>query len=306
MFFRIKQMLLCCVVVVLFVTLMELVERSSACYKLDYYPQTHLMRYPAGAVIHWGREGYGTTTIGPEGMIVNKSLGAGARVLFLGDSFTEALQVDDADKFTELTQELYNRQLPAKPINTLNFAFSGQSAVQYAADLPGLSRYWQPQIVVVQLSSFDFDKSDVTLRTNNQTARLATQPNGQFTIENALPPTVSRKQRGMRILANARLFSTVARVSWRVNQFLNNTASSETAATTPSAAPVVAQTGPEANAQETAYRERVQWLLQQLRETCQAQGARLVVLYTPRAPQFQQNRIWYDESWPRRIAPESL
>ena len=180
--FRLLQLLLCACVLLIFVSLLELAERSSSYFDLVPYADTQTVRYRAGASIRWGREGYGVTSIGPHGMIAAKPLGDGPRVLFLGDSFTEALQVDDAEKFTEVCQHIYNQQFPQQPSTTLNFAVSGQGAVQHAADLPGLARVYRPDIVVAQLSVYDFWPADAKRKIPTQPAFLTAQ-NGVLAIE---------------------------------------------------------------------------------------------------------------------------
>ena len=236
--FRFLQLLLFAGVLAAFAGLLELTERSSSYFDLATYAETGIVRYRAASTIYWGREGYGATTIGPGGIIVNKPTGAGARVLFLGDSYTEALQVSDAEKFTELVQAQYNQRFPARPIVTLNFAISGQSATQHAADLAGLGPALRPQVVVAQLSPYDFTPQDAKQKIATQPAYLTAGPDGKWAIQRQPPPNANTwRARVTRWLIRARLFSTYARASWRAQRLLSGSAPPELANETPPAAP---------------------------------------------------------------------
>ncbi len=284
--FRLLQMLLCVCVLLGFVALLELSERSSTYFDLTPYADTETVRYRAGATIRWGREGYGVTHIGPHGMIAAKPLGDGPRVLFLGDSYTEALQVDDAEKFTEACQSLYNQQFPQQPSTTLNFAVSGQGAAQHAADLPGLARVYRPRIVVAQLSVYDFWPADAKRKIPTQPAFL-TEQNGALAIgrKSFNAPANWRQQ-----LMRGRLFSTYARASWRLQNLLRPQAESGS-----EAAPDAA-TSTKDEAYFAEYRAITEFLLKQLAQTAQASGAQLTVLYTPKTPLLQNGRIIRDEA----------
>ena len=87
-----------------------------------------------------------------------------------------------------------------------------------------------------------------------------------------------------------RLFSTYARVSWRLQNLLRPQAKSDNEA----APDTVTTTKDEAYFAE--YRAITEFLLKQLAQTAQAAGAQLTVLYTPQTPLLQNGRIIRDEA----------
>jgi lysophospholipase L1-like esterase len=281
--FRLLQLLLCACVCVCFVALLEGFERSSSYFDLAQDPQTGIARYRPGSSIRWGREGYGVTSIGPHGMIVNKPLDDKPRILFLGDSYTEALQVHDAEKFTEITQTAYNQRFPASPITTLNFAVSGQSAAQHVADLEGLLPVLRPRAVVVQLSTLDFLPDDLKRRIPTQPAWLGIAADGAPEIRRgSITPEKTLRAR----LQKARLFSTYARISWRLQNLLTD-APNET--NTESASPPT-----ETYANE--YKHLARFLLGKMKQECENAGVPLAALYNPRAPLLRGNLLFMQEA----------
>ena len=305
--FRAQQLGLCGLVLLAFTALLELGERSSGFFDLVTYSDANLLRYRAGATIRWGREGYGVTNIGPYGMIGSTPQETGAQILFLGDSLTEALQVNEDEKFTALTQQRYNRNWPQQQVTTLNFAMSGVSAVQHAADLAGLRRITQPRVVVVQVGLDDFLPQAARTTSPTQPAFLKDGPDGNFTLSRApFPDQNSRSARLKQRLIQWRLYSVYARVSWRLQNFLRpGNAPAEDNAPVPAVAPSLVAAGEK----EPDERRRVmQFLLRRMKDECQAAGAQLVFLYISRIPQLQRGRILWDESeaGPQVVAEREL
>ena len=284
--FRLFQLLLCACVLLAFVGLLELAERSSSYFDLVPYADTQTVRYRAGVSIRWGREGYGVTSIGPHGMIANKVIPDERRVLFLGDSFTEALQVDDSDKFTEVLQQLYNQQFPLEPVTTLNFAISGQGAAQHVADLSGLAKFYRPKVVVAQLSVYDFWPTDATRKIPAQPAFL-TNKDGILAIERK-PYTSAASWRER--LIQGRLFSTYARASWRLQSLAQQKIGSEGETAPVSAAPIPGE------AYYAEFGRVTRFLLTQLAQETETSNAQLAILYTPQTPILQNGRIVREES----------
>jgi lysophospholipase L1-like esterase len=284
--FRLLQLLLCACVFIFFAALLEFAERSSAYFALTFYPDAGIVRYRAGDTLRWGREGYGVTRVGARGMIAAKPLDKGKRVLFLGDSYTEALQVDDADKFTEILQSLYNQQFPQTPITTLNFAVSGQGAAQHAADLPGLLQTQKPQLVVAQLSVYDFWPADAKRKIPAQPAYLA-EKNGALALERKpYAPPAGWREKLMRI----RLFSFYARASWRLQNLFKPQTEDENAPAPETAAKV------QTDAYFTEYKRITRFLLTQMAQQTRASGAQMAALYTPKTPLLQDGRVLWDEA----------
>ncbi len=293
--FRVQQLMLCGLVLLAFIALLELGERSSDFFDLVTYSDTNLLRYRAGATIRWGREGYGVTSIGPYGMIGSAPQKTGAQIIFLGDSLTEALQVNENEKFTALTQQRYNENWPQQQVTTLNFAMSGVSAVQHAADLAGLRRITQPRVVVVQVGLDDFLPQAVRTTSPTQPAFLKDGPDGNFLLSRVpVPNQNSRSARLKQRLIQWRLYSVYARISWRLQNLLwpgNEPAADNAPPLAVAPSPVAA------GEKEPDERRRVmQFLLGRMKDECQAAGAQLVLLYIARIPQLQHGRIFRDEA----------
>ncbi|MCB0213359.1 MAG: hypothetical protein KDJ52_28710, partial [Anaerolineae bacterium] len=103
-------------------------------------------------------EGYGMTTYGENGLIVNKPLNPDAkRLLFIGDSFVKAVQVSDQNKFTELVEQQWNSAHPDRPIQSLNMGLGGQHIDTYLSFSQNMDEYFQPDLVFITLNRNDFE-----------------------------------------------------------------------------------------------------------------------------------------------------
>ena len=102
-------------------------------------------------------EGYGITSYGEDGLIVNKTLDPTVfRVLFMGDSFVKAKHVPDHEKFTEIVERAWNATHPAGPIQTLNLGLGGQSMSTYLSFGDNMDRRFHPDLVFVLINRNDF------------------------------------------------------------------------------------------------------------------------------------------------------
>jgi len=106
-----------------------------------------------GTHVLWGTEGYGRTTYVGDGEIASPS-DTGAVIVVLGDSHTEALQVDDATKFVSVAESELRRR--GRLFNLRNLGFSGGTMADYVRVGPSVMSRYHPALVVIQLSSADF------------------------------------------------------------------------------------------------------------------------------------------------------
>ena len=112
----------------------------------------------AGASQLSTQEGYGLTTFGENGLIVNKELNPDAlRVLFVGDSYVKAKQVSDPLKFTELVEQSWNDAHPEQPIQTLNLGLGGQDMPTFLSFGHNMDRQFEPDLVFLLLGGADMD-----------------------------------------------------------------------------------------------------------------------------------------------------
>jgi hypothetical protein len=143
-------------------------------------------------------------------------------IMVLGDSFTEAHQVNDNEVFTELL----GRTLQSQGINNpvLNFSKSGYSVADYVALASNIQAVFRPTWVVIQVREDDFaagawqtDRRHFALGADRRT----------LTLEE--PPSVDRQQPTRVRLARLALMNVplIGFTKYRI-QLLRNKASSET------------------------------------------------------------------------------
>jgi hypothetical protein len=122
-------------------------------------------------------EGYGLTSYGENGLIVNKAPAPGVfRVLFVGDSFVKAKQVSDQKKFTEVVERVWNENHPGKPIQTLNLGLGGQNMPTYLSFGRNMDRCFHPDLVFVMMGRQDFEPLAKTPKQLEMVARGLTEP----------------------------------------------------------------------------------------------------------------------------------
>lgn len=108
----------------------------------------------APGIARWGREGHGTshwTDHGVRGALAPRM--DQPRVLVLGDSFTDALQVDDGEAFTAIAEE--RLRVAGSRVQVLNAGFSGRSMADHVALAPKLHQLLYPEWTVVVLTDQD-------------------------------------------------------------------------------------------------------------------------------------------------------
>jgi len=132
---------------------MELVVRQVYHVPVAFQPGVGKIIRP-GTTVRWWKEGHGKshwTGFGLRRREVPDVLHGG--VLVLGNSFTEALQVDDEETFTSLLEaRLRNDGLAA---TVLNAGRSGASAADYAAQASRNQETFRPRWTIVQLMPDD-------------------------------------------------------------------------------------------------------------------------------------------------------
>lgn len=110
----------------------------------------------AGSVGVWGKEGYGVTHYLQHGEITTPFNldNRATSVVVLGDSHTEAFQISDDDKFVSLAEK--KLKFEGENFDLHNLGKSGYGVSDYIYLAPFIKQYYQPEIVVIQLSIGDF------------------------------------------------------------------------------------------------------------------------------------------------------
>lgn len=114
--------------------------------------------YDPASPVRWRREGNGTSHWDARGVRRNgrEVPGREGRIVVRGDSFTEALMVDDDEAFPSLVQDLL--AAAGRDIAMLNVGRSTDSAADHVAHAERNRRVFDPRWTVVQLRREDFAK----------------------------------------------------------------------------------------------------------------------------------------------------
>lgn len=161
----------------------------------------------------FSNEGYGVTSFGNDGLVVNKVIHDDVpRVLFLGDSFVEANHVSDEYKFTEIIEKRWNKEYLDNPIQTLNLGLSAidlRTHLQFAQDIDA---HFSPSLVIILLDDNDF-------RVISQNPDMLTD------IENGRFDNLVRRGRepvGNQLLYRLGIKSFAVRLKLQTRAFTNN------------------------------------------------------------------------------------
>lgn len=140
-----------------FLTILEIFTRSF----IMKYPHEHLVLGLGNVAVDNsvtvnGTEGYAVTHFLANGEVVTP-YHSGVSVVVLGDSFTEAAQVSDNEKYVSVAENILNEH--GVNIDLRNLGYSGRSLPDYVYIAPFIKRTYSPAIVVVQLNLVDFVES---------------------------------------------------------------------------------------------------------------------------------------------------
>ncbi len=167
-------------------------------YFLDSYPSAVWSEAvsrrvpPEGGVIQWRREGWATTRFWKYGIsgVDERCMSAKARVLIWGDSYVEALQVNDGDKAAQQATHLWSEQ-GRSDLVALGVGVSGASAADYYFGFDLYEKLLAPVpvhvVLVSQLEDFYPDEN------SHELARFVSEPDMHF-VPFARPPTSSYEQ----------------------------------------------------------------------------------------------------------------
>ncbi len=132
-----------------------LIAHNRADFNAAIYENYRIVNLP-GTTELFRHEGNGRTSYGDNGLVVNKTVNFDVpRLLFVGDSYVEAKQVSDSDKFTEQVESDWNAEHPDQPIQTLNMGLAGDDLRSYISFGPNMDAAFAPNIVFVMLKQQD-------------------------------------------------------------------------------------------------------------------------------------------------------
>ncbi|MGV3773017.1 MAG: hypothetical protein ACO1QB_08955 [Verrucomicrobiales bacterium] len=230
----------------------EVVLSNTVVQRPGYVTHPELGRiYKSGPYTH-GTEGFSRTRINSLGFRDDwepSSISTNRRILFLGDSFTEALQVQDGELFVNLVEKG-----SWQPVEAINAGRSGGSPAFYIHLRSFYETVTKPDQVVIQLNEGDF--LDDALHTGRnfyivpEGESFATVHNKNFSSANPLMQKLG-KLRGLME------FSTAAVAAESV-QFLLKPTQPHGAAPKPAPA--------KASVDEPKLRNLIQWTLEELQK----------------------------------------
>jgi hypothetical protein len=102
-------------------------------------------------------EGYGVTRFLANGEISTPQDSGRLTVVVLGDSYTEALQVNDDQKFVSVAEGILHEH--GQDMNLRNLGASGRCIADYIYIAPFVRRIYAPDIIVLQVTETDFTES---------------------------------------------------------------------------------------------------------------------------------------------------
>ena len=116
-----------------------------------YYPEQ-------GTFIVWGSEGYGINRFGTYGEQTTPH-NEGANIVVLGDSHTESHQVNSAQNFVSIAENILVED--GLNYNLRNHGKAYSSVADYIYLAPVIEDIYAPELIVIQLSVQDFFKHEV-------------------------------------------------------------------------------------------------------------------------------------------------
>ncbi len=107
-----------------------------------------------GSFVHWAIEGSGTTHYAVDGEVATPFLD-GTSMVVIGDSHTEARQVDDDQNFVSVAEQQLRQG--GQRIDLHNLGQDGYTVPDYVYLAPLLEQRYQPAVTVIALWHNDFD-----------------------------------------------------------------------------------------------------------------------------------------------------
>ncbi|MCA9405428.1 MAG: hypothetical protein KC684_02740 [Candidatus Omnitrophica bacterium] len=87
------------------------------------------------------------------------------RVVFLGDSFTEGMQVEEADRYVERLEQWFNQQdvFNGKKVQVINAGVRGYSPITHYLHYKNKIRQFKPDLVILQLFANDVFEDNASM-----------------------------------------------------------------------------------------------------------------------------------------------
>lgn len=216
-----------------------------------------------------GMEGYGITTYGPEGLVVNKPIKENvSRLVFWGDSFVEAIQVSDQKKFSEIVDSTWNTRNRNTPVQSLNIGLAGLDMRAFLQFSENVNSIYSPDFIFLMLGNADF------LRISKNPSLMSKVSNGDY--DDLVTPKGTKAIHS--IVNSLGLYSFMSRLKRQTFAFWNNQSTKQQSANKEGTAT--------ASLLDANLQESVQLQLRALKNIW---GDKLVILYRQRVTDFGRN-----------------
>lgn len=150
---------------------------------------------PQGSYTLWGKEGYAITRF--SGKIpgeIQTPFEGGEDILVLGDSFTEALQVPNDQKYASVAESILYRD--GYNFDLHNLGDSGLAMADYVSRIPKYKTLYNPKAIIVQLKTNDFieafnkEQHNYFVAKNSQIVDIihTEKIKGKFSVADTLSP----------------------------------------------------------------------------------------------------------------------
>jgi len=231
-----------------------------------------------GSTVVRGTEGFGVTHYSDDGEVLTSfSAPSGPRIVLLGDSHTEALQVNDAEKYPSIAAAAL--QQDGMTANFHNIAQSGSSMADFVYLAPFVHAQFHPRIVVIQIGVQSF--VDGNAFDTQHTNYFVMASDGSLQLKHkALPDRTADW-----MLSPKRDFALIDYGISRWNEMMNKIKSQQTRLAAEPATPTVNATPTEAN----DFPRKVKAQLDALHNAYP--DVTLVIVFLPFVPYIQHNTL---------------
>jgi lysophospholipase L1-like esterase len=139
-------------------------------------------RPAAGSRIVWGREGFGHISYVADGELATP-YNDGLSIVVLGDSHTQAYQVNSRDNFVSVAETLLRQRGVKADLHNLGRSSTALPDYIYLAQ--SVTKRYAPRLVIIQISEGDFQDRDAF---NPQNMNYFVRTGGELTVRHTSPP----------------------------------------------------------------------------------------------------------------------
>jgi hypothetical protein len=228
-----------------------------------------------GSAIHWALEGSGTTRYLVDGEVATPFLD-GTSVVVVGDSHSEARQVDDDQNFISVAERQLRQS--GRPVDLHNLGQNGFTVPDYIFLAPLLEQRYHPSVTVIEIWVKNFDVANTF--DSSQSNHFVSTPDGSLALRHTPPKNLNTRAGNLRRSLTLvdyglkRVDDLRSSIVERVRQLVRLRAPGESPAKAPYLAAGAAITALEVKALQDAYA-----------------GQKVVIVLLPTGPHLDDGRL---------------